>query len=98
MFRLRAKSRTVTAPAVTFVTVPSQRSAVSQVVPLIAAELKRPRVRNLPLPDPHSLRTIFPPAAADADRGRQRLNEPPLNTRSVRPFRRASCVTLKTPE
>src|SRR3954453_7116390 len=98
MCRLRAKSRTVTAPAVTFVRVPSQRSAVSQVVPLIAAELKRPRVRNFPLPDPQSLRTVFPPAAADAERGRQRANDPPLRTRSVRPFPALFCATLKTPE
>src|SRR5260221_9264429 len=51
------KSRTATLPAVTLVSVPGQRWSVSQVVPLIVAEEKRPTVRNAPLPEPQRWRT-----------------------------------------
>ena len=46
----------------TLVSVPSQRSSTSQIVPRTVAELYLPLVRNLPLPLPHSLpRTDFGP-------------------------------------
>ncbi len=48
MFFLRRKSRTTTLPRLTLVSVPSQRSIVSQIVPRTVAELLRPRVRKRP--------------------------------------------------
>ena len=51
----RRRSRTLTVPRLTVVSVPSQRSVVSQIVPRTVAELYLPFVRNLPLPLPHSL-------------------------------------------
>src|SRR5919197_997566 len=53
------KSRTVTEPSSTRVSVPSQRSAVSQKVPRTVAELYLPRVRKLPVPWPQRLRMTF---------------------------------------
>jgi hypothetical protein len=52
---LALKSRTRTVPRVTFVSVPSQRSWTSQIVPRTVAELYLPLVRKRPLPLPHSL-------------------------------------------
>ena len=49
------RSRTLTVPRLTVVSVPSQRSSVSQIVPRTVAALYLPFVRNLPLPLPHSL-------------------------------------------
>src|SRR3954447_807925 len=48
-FFLRRKSRTTTAPSLTIVSVPSQRSSVIQVVPRTVALLWRPRVWKRPL-------------------------------------------------
>src|SRR5512133_2691335 len=55
MVRWRRRSRTLTVPRLTVVSVPSQRSDVSQIVPRTVAELYLPFVRNFPLPLPHSL-------------------------------------------
>src|SRR5690349_14754627 len=49
------KSCTRTTPRFTTVSVPSQRSCTSQIVPDTVAELYRPRVRYLPLPLPQRL-------------------------------------------
>ena len=46
--RLRRKSRTTTRPRLTLVSVPSQRSMTSQIVPRTVAELLRPLVRKRP--------------------------------------------------
>ena len=48
MVRLRRRSRTATLPRLTVVSVPSQRSAVIQTVPLTVAAEWRPRVRKRP--------------------------------------------------
>ena len=55
----RTKSVTVTDPSLTRVSVPSQPSDVSHVVPRTVAALNWPRVRNFPRPAPHSLRFGF---------------------------------------
>src|SRR5262249_8746218 len=52
------KSLTVTTPLTTRVSVPSQRSMISHLVPRTVAELNWPRVRNCPAPSPHSLRVL----------------------------------------
>ena len=52
-------SSTATEPLATRTSVPSQRSTVSHFVPRIVADAKRPLVRNLPEPEPHSCRTTF---------------------------------------
>src|SRR4051812_27423364 len=87
------KSRTPTLPAVTRVSVPSQWSSVSQVVPLTVADEKRPTVRNAPPPLPQRWRTDrfgdnflrAPNAAIFGWRGafRQPLNLPPNRNRSA---------------
>src|SRR5262245_45205847 len=46
-------------PRSTFTYVPSHRSAVSHRVPRTVADANRPRVRNFPLPSPHTWRTTF---------------------------------------
>jgi hypothetical protein len=61
------KSRTLTRPRTTRVSVEAQRSCVSQRVPTTVAALCFPFVRNLPLPSPHSLRDFFLLAAAAAE-------------------------------
>src|SRR4029078_2198859 len=48
-FFLRRKSRRITVPRFTCVSVPSQRSVTSQIVPRTVAELFRPLVRKRPL-------------------------------------------------
>ena len=47
-----AKSRTVTDPRATFVSVLVQLSSTIHLVPRTVAELYEPEVRNLPLPSP----------------------------------------------
>ncbi len=57
-------SRTLTTPCVTLVIVLVQVSVTSHLVPRTVAALYWPRVRNLPLPSPQSLRVFGFLAAA----------------------------------
>src|ERR1700754_1169720 len=60
------RSWTVTTPLLTRVSVLVHVSCVSHFVPRTVAALYWPRVRNEPLPSPHSLRVFFFFAAAEA--------------------------------
>src|SRR4051812_43771748 len=62
----RTLSRTLTTPLVTRVSVPAHESWTSHFVPRTVAALYWPRVRNAPLPSPHSRRVLGFLAAADA--------------------------------
>jgi hypothetical protein len=103
-------SRTLTVPRRTVVSVPSQRSCVSQIVPRTVAELYLPLVRNFPLPLPQSLPStacgpfflltvaaLAPRPDAHCDR-----DAPPLSVMSVvsaaaRLPLGGRCLTLKVP-
>src|SRR5215210_7461787 len=91
MFFLRRKSRTATRPRLTFVSVPSQRSVVSQTVPRTVAELLRPRVRKRPRALERNRRIVRRDScAADAERPLPRARQ----RRKLEPFRRSSVSPL----
>ena len=89
MFFLRRKSRTITLPRFTCVSVPSQRSVTSQIVPRTVAELFRPLVRNRPRAFARSrlirrrLNDAVAPFPRPALPHREKLD--PFRIRSVRP-------------
>src|SRR5829696_9096903 len=106
MVRLRRRSRTATFPRLTVVSVPSQRSAVTQTVPLTVAAEWRARVRKRPLAVALRRRIVrrescaaFAPPTAAPPRARQRLKPEPFSRSSVSPFcaRARDCSTWKSP-
>src|SRR5262245_28680523 len=104
MVFLRRKSRTATVPRVTLVSVPSQRSAVIQIVPRTVAAERLPRVRKRPLALALSLRSVrLESLAAEARLPRflvvQLLKLEPFNLSSVRPLSRflRDCSTWNRP-